>query len=179
MQVRLSALWACSPFIRYSFSPTRFLSQSLNATWSYQELASACAAVVSVLCGTVSCRPAVFMQPVRTSPLGLADEGRRLTFRTPVTFQRFHVKFSRSWVLRLVPVEEASTWMSNLNSADTTSAFGIVHGFQTLTKNALRLFPSIRDYSDQASLGNVGKSAVRHLSMWLYQASRELNAFQL
>jgi hypothetical protein len=98
------------------------------------------------------------MQPVHLSLSGSADEERRLAFRPPVTFfERFHVKFSRSWLLRLVLVEEASTWMSNFNSADTTSAFGIVRSFQTLTKNVLRLFPSIRGDSDQARAGDVGK----------------------
>lgn len=89
-----------------------------------------------------------FMQPVLLPPSGLAGEESRLASRPPVTLQRFHVDFSRSWLLCLVPVEEASTRMSNLNSADTTSAFGTVHSFQTLTKNAPRLFPSIREDSD-------------------------------
>jgi hypothetical protein len=57
--------------------------------------------------------------------------------------------------------------MSNLNIADATSAFGIVHSFQTLTKNALGLFSTIREDSDQARTGDVGKFAVRQLSMWL------------
>lgn len=77
-----------------------------------------------------SCSPCIF-----ALKLGLKEE-RRLTFRPPVTLERFHVQFSRSWLLCLVPVEQASTWVSNLNSADTTSAFGIVLCSQTLIRNA-------------------------------------------
>ncbi len=97
------------------------------------------------------------MQPVHLSPPSPNGKERRLAFRPPVTFERFHVKFSRSWLLRLISVEEASTWMSNLNNADTTSAFGVVRGSQTWTKNALRLCHLIREDSDQARAGDAGK----------------------
>lgn len=143
-QVQLSALLACSSFTAEFSASARFLSQHLNTAWIYHEPASICNAVVSVMCRTVSVpsgsNPA-FMQPVHLSPSSSADEERRLAFRLPVIFERFHVSFSRSWLLRLVPVEEASTWMSNLNRADTTSALGTVCCFQTLTMNAECMAP--------------------------------------
>lgn len=124
----LSALLACSSF---TLSLLRQRASSANYLVNRGSTCT-CTAVVSALCRTVSLpsdSDSTFMQPVHLSPSGPADEGRRLAFRPPVTFKRFHVRFSRSWLLRLVPVEEASTWMSNLNSADTTSAFGTVRNF--------------------------------------------------
>lgn len=81
-----------------------------------------------------SCSPCILRPQVRlTSNVAL-----RFAFLS--LFERFHVRFSRSWLLRLVSVEEASTWMSNLNRADTTSVLGAVCGFQTLTMNVWGLF---------------------------------------
>src|SRR5690242_2162362 len=97
------------------------------------------------------------MQPAHLSLSSWVDKERCLAFRPPVTSERFHVQFSRSWLLRLVPVEQASTWMSNLNTADTTSALGADCGSQTLTKNALCLCHSIRGDSDQARAADAGK----------------------
>lgn len=60
-------------------------------------------------------------------------------------------------MLCLVPVEEASTWVSNLSNVDTTSAFGIVRCSQTLIRNAPRLFHLIPQVSDLARIDDVGK----------------------
>ena len=140
-------------------APMRFPSQRLNAAWIHQRPARTCTAVVSFLCRTVSCRPAAILRSC--SPCTFHPQVRlmrNVALRAALlSLLKGFTSISRSWLLRLVPVEEASTWVSNLNSADTTSAFGIVCSFQTLIKNALRLFLRIQEDSDQERAGDVGK----------------------